>query len=110
MSDDRAAFLRAIADQPADRTARLVFADFLEETGDASGAVRAAFVRAQVEAETVHPNSNRAAELEARARELFAAHWLDWWADACAAVGLPPPYRGSGVRGWLTRRLGTATK
>jgi uncharacterized protein (TIGR02996 family) len=107
---ERVAFLRAIADQPADRTARLVFADFLEETGDAGEAVRAEFVRAQVEAETVHPNSNRRAELEARARELFSVHWLDWWAPVCDTVGLPPPDRGSGIRGWLTRRLGTATK
>ncbi|MBN9120505.1 MAG: TIGR02996 domain-containing protein, partial [Planctomycetes bacterium] len=56
---ERAAFLRAIADQPADRTARLVFADFLEEAGDPADAARAGFVRAQVEADTVHPNSNR---------------------------------------------------
>ena len=102
---ERAAFLRAIAEQPADRTARLVFADFLEETGSAPDAVRAAFVRSQVESETVHPNSNRAAELETRAEELFDAHWIDWWADACAVVGLPLPHRPSGVRGWLTRKL-----
>ena len=78
MTNDETAFRRAIAEQPADRTARLVFADFLEETGGTTGAARAEFIRAQVEAETVHPNSNRHAELEARARELFAAHWLDW--------------------------------
>lgn len=102
---DRESFLRAIADQPADRTARLVFADFLEETGGASGAVRAEFVRAQVEADTVHPNSNRHAELEARARELFADHWLDWWVEVCSTVGLPAPHRPTGVRGWLTRKL-----
>jgi uncharacterized protein (TIGR02996 family) len=104
--DDRAAFLRAITEQPADHTARLVFADFLDETGAAADAVWAEFIRTQVEAETVHPNSNRAAEVERRARELFAAHWLDWWAPVCAAVGLPAPYRpASGVRGWLARRL-----
>jgi uncharacterized protein (TIGR02996 family) len=102
--DDRAAFLRAIADQPADRTARLAFADFLEETGGVADVARAGFVRAQVEAETVHPNSNRAADLDARARALFAAHWIDWWRPVCAAVGLPEPYRpGSETRGWFAR-------
>jgi uncharacterized protein (TIGR02996 family) len=110
MTNDQRSFLRAIADQPADRTARLVFADFLEETGNATDATRAAFIRTQVETDTVHPNSNRHAELEARARELFTAHWLDWWAPACAAVGLPVPHRPSGVRGWLTRRLGSTVK
>jgi uncharacterized protein (TIGR02996 family) len=107
MTDDRAAFLRAIADQPGDRTARLVFADFLEETGAAADAVRAEFIRTQIEAETVHPNSNRAAELDGRARELFATHWLDWLEPICAA-GLPQPYRPvGGVRGWFARRVST---
>jgi uncharacterized protein (TIGR02996 family) len=101
---ERAAFLRAIAEQPADRTARLVFADFLTETADASDTARAEFIRAQVERDTVHPNSNRAAELESRAENLFGTHWLDWWAPVCSVVGLPPP-RSAGVRGWLTRQL-----
>jgi uncharacterized protein (TIGR02996 family) len=104
--DDRAALLRAITEQPADHTARLVFADFLDETGAAADAVRAEFIRTQVEAETLHPNSNRAPEVERRAHELFAAHWLDWWAPVCAAVGLPRPYRpAGGVRGWLARNV-----
>jgi uncharacterized protein (TIGR02996 family) len=105
MSGDRSAFIRAITDQPADRTARLVFADFLEETGSPADAVLGQFIRAQVEAEIVHPNSARAAELETLARELFSAHWLDWWGETCAAIGLPPPQRLTGVRGWLARRV-----
>lgn len=110
--DDKAAFLRAIAEQPADRTARLAFADFLEETGNAADATRAAFIRAQVESETVHPNSRRAEELFFRARELFAEHWLDWWEPVCTATELPPPHRpAAGVRGWLSRRIrGSGTK
>jgi uncharacterized protein (TIGR02996 family) len=43
---DHDALLRAICDCPDDDTPRLIYADFLEETGDAD---RAAFVRAQVE-------------------------------------------------------------
>ena len=34
MTDDHAAFRRAIADNPRDLLARLVYADYLEETGD----------------------------------------------------------------------------
>ena len=41
---DHAAFLRAIASDPADDTARLVYADFLEETGEPSQAARADFI------------------------------------------------------------------
>ena len=44
---DHDALLRAVCAHPDDDTPRLVFADYLEETGDAD---RAAFVRAQVEA------------------------------------------------------------
>jgi uncharacterized protein (TIGR02996 family) len=43
---DHDALLRAICEHPDDDTPRLIFADFLEENGDAD---RAAFVRAQVE-------------------------------------------------------------
>lgn len=43
---DHDALLRAICDCPDDDTPRLIYADFLEEAGDA---VRAAFIRAQVE-------------------------------------------------------------
>lgn len=45
MTTDEEAFLKAIADQPADDTARLVYADWLDEHGDPD---RAAFVRAAV--------------------------------------------------------------
>jgi uncharacterized protein (TIGR02996 family) len=44
--NDGAALLRAICAEPADDTARLVYADYLDEHGEA---VRAAFIRAQVE-------------------------------------------------------------
>jgi uncharacterized protein (TIGR02996 family) len=91
MSDD-AAFLRAIASDPADDTARLAYADFLEETGDEVHAARADFIRAQVEAHTRHPNDPRRAELETRAAVLFGGHWIQWWEPLCAILGLPPPH------------------
>jgi uncharacterized protein (TIGR02996 family) len=50
---ERTAFLRAILDQPADDTARLVFADWLDENGDATDRARARFIRHQI-AEAVH--------------------------------------------------------
>ena len=43
---ERAAFMRAIRERPADNTPRLVFADWLQENGDEP---RAEFIRAQVE-------------------------------------------------------------
>ncbi|HEY1379134.1 MAG TPA: TIGR02996 domain-containing protein [Gemmataceae bacterium] len=64
---DRAAFLAAIAARPDDDLPRLVFADWLDEHGEAD---RAAFVRLQCAGD---PDSlRRAAELETRHR----AAWL----------------------------------
>lgn len=46
---DRDLLLRAILDEPADDTARLVYADWLDELGGARSAARAEFIRVQVE-------------------------------------------------------------
>src|SRR5687767_10482221 len=43
--DEKTALLRAICEDPADDTVRLVYADFLEENGEAE---RAEFVRLQI--------------------------------------------------------------
>jgi uncharacterized protein (TIGR02996 family) len=90
-ASDHAAFQRAIAADPADLTCRLVYADLLEETGDPSHVARAAFVRAQVEADGLPPTDPHRAELLARAGRLFDTRWIEWWAPVCGAVGLPLP-------------------
>src|SRR5262245_60405111 len=101
MSDK--AFLRAIASDPADDTARLVFADFLEESDDPVQVARAEFIRTQVQFSTLHPNDPRRGELDARAAELFATHWVEWWTPVCDWVGLPRPYVPTGR---LRERIG----
>jgi uncharacterized protein (TIGR02996 family) len=90
------AFLRAIVTEPADDTARLVYADWLEETGEPVQVARAEFIRAQIQAHTLHPNDPRRAELQGRAAELFAANWVEWWLPVCAAIGLPLPHVSTG--------------
>lgn len=95
-ASDHAAFQRAVAADPADLTTRLVYADFLEETGDPAHAARAGFIRAQIEADGLPRNDPRRVELTARAERLFAAHWVEWWAPVCEAVGLPPPLPSDG--------------
>jgi uncharacterized protein (TIGR02996 family) len=101
------AFLQAIASEPADDTARLVYADFLEESGEAVHIARAEFIRTQIQASALHPNTLRRAELEHRATELFSAHWLDWLAPLCETVGLPLPHiPSSGFRARFNRFLG----
>jgi uncharacterized protein (TIGR02996 family) len=91
MTTDRAAFESAIAANPADLTARLVYADLLDETGDPADAARAEFVRAQIEADALPPEDDHRRALVGRSVELFTGYWIDWWGSVCATVGLPVP-------------------
>jgi uncharacterized protein (TIGR02996 family) len=70
---DRQAFLNAIIDRPDDDLLRLVFADYLEENGDAD---RAEFIRLQVEHAASQPDSDGWMVRESRLRELLRIH--DW--------------------------------
>ncbi|MBY0461450.1 MAG: TIGR02996 domain-containing protein, partial [Gemmataceae bacterium] len=57
---DRAALLKAILDDPDDDTARLVFADWLDEHGEGR---RAAYIRAQVAWAAAQRNDAPAADV-----------------------------------------------
>jgi uncharacterized protein (TIGR02996 family) len=77
-----AALLRTIRDTPDDDTARLVYADFVEEEGDAA---RGEFIRVQVALARLPDDDPRRAALEDREHELLAENedrWLDLPADA----------------------------
>ena len=89
MADTLEALNRAVIAAPEDRTVRLVYADALDEAGDAA---RAEFVRAQVQLETLPESDFRHVTLPDRVRDLFDAHWLDWWQPVCAPAGLPEPH------------------
>src|SRR5262249_15161014 len=81
-------FLSAITADPADLTVRLVYADWLEDRGDP----RAEFIRVQIEADGLPPSDPRRRAMEARAAELFAGSWGDWWRPVCETVGRPVPH------------------
>jgi uncharacterized protein (TIGR02996 family) len=86
------AFLRAIVARPDDDTPRLVYADWLEEHGDAD---RAEFIRGQCELERLKAEGRRNLALGRRVRELLAAH-ADRWTE---------PLRAAKLRGdWHFRR------
>src|SRR5262245_26850393 len=77
-------FFHALQQDPDDDNLRLVYADFLEESGDAASAARAEFVRVQVELAALPPLSRLAAGLTARQDELLGEWergWLGGWAD-----------------------------
>ncbi|HEY7314123.1 MAG TPA: TIGR02996 domain-containing protein [Gemmataceae bacterium] len=69
------AFLRAIIEYPDDDASRLIYADWLEENGDAG---RAEFIRMQVELARLAQDSPRRRALARRARELLEQHQDRW--------------------------------
>jgi uncharacterized protein (TIGR02996 family) len=68
-------FLAAIIDRPDDDLPRLVFADYLDETGDEA---RAEFIRVQCELARLPADHPARPALTAREKGLLAAHKLDW--------------------------------
>jgi uncharacterized protein (TIGR02996 family) len=78
MTDDP--FLQAVLDDPDDDRVRLVYADRLEERGEAA---RAELIRVQCRLEKLSPRADRALELARLANDLLADHeeeWLGEWA------------------------------
>jgi uncharacterized protein (TIGR02996 family) len=72
-------FLSEIAASPEEEGLRLIYADWLEEQGDARSAARAEFLRLEV-ALSHAPDEGRRAEITDRLRELRAGIEVDWLA------------------------------
>jgi uncharacterized protein (TIGR02996 family) len=75
------AFLQAILENPADDTARLIYADWLEDRGNHRGE----FIRVQCELAQLRPaggpvsaDDSRGVKLENRERELLGQHADEW--------------------------------
>src|SRR5260370_29053710 len=83
---DSAPLLQAILDAPDDDGLRLIYADWLEEHGDAA---RAEFIRVQVERANSLAMAGQQCDLQARGQALLAEHesawvgrlagWVDGW-------------------------------
>jgi len=81
---DRESFIRAICADPADRTLRLVYADWLEERGDPRGE----FIRVQIRLSAGCPTCDGSGRsvmspcpcslLRTRERALFCGHLSEW--------------------------------
>jgi uncharacterized protein (TIGR02996 family) len=85
-ADERAAFLRAVLDDPDDDAPRLVFADWLDEQGRDD---EAEFVRVQCELEPLREDfvSERAEALRRREHDLGTHFWQRWRDEARAIFG-----------------------
>jgi uncharacterized protein (TIGR02996 family) len=89
------AFLQAIREAPDDDAPRLIYADWLEEHGDAD---RAAFIRVQCSWADPQTEEPQAEALLARAEALLRQHWEDWVGPLRALVGPHASRRGEA---WL---------
>jgi uncharacterized protein (TIGR02996 family) len=78
LTSDRDALFAAVRAAPDDDLPRLVFADWLDETGHPANAARAAYIRLQVDAEGHPPGSSDRLELTRRAEELRPSFKDEW--------------------------------
>jgi uncharacterized protein (TIGR02996 family) len=72
---DGEALQRAVVADPDDDTPRLIYADWLEENGQAE---RAAFIRAHIEASRAEPFSEQARQAQVRAGQLLDKNRQAW--------------------------------
>jgi uncharacterized protein (TIGR02996 family) len=86
-----AALLAAIVANPDEDAARLVYADFLQESGTESTTARAEFIRAQVALARPPQKGERAKRraLLAPAKRLQKQHGAEWAAPVFDAAGIP---------------------
>ena len=75
---DHDALLAAVLAEPENDLPRLVFADWLEETGHPAHAARARYIRLQVEAERHPEGSSQRLELTRQAEELRPSFRDEW--------------------------------
>ncbi len=78
IQDDERPFLLAIRAKVGDDTPRLIYADFLEETGQADLVARAEFIRLQCQRSRLPPDDPQTLELLRREQIAFQ-RWSDHW-------------------------------
>jgi uncharacterized protein (TIGR02996 family) len=91
-------FIRVISAEPDDDGPRLLYADFLEEKGDAASLARAEFIRVQCALASANCDAAAAGPLHQREMAILNQHWRAWLRPACQALGELLP-QGTGNRG-----------
>jgi uncharacterized protein (TIGR02996 family) len=83
--ETQSAFLRSILEQPEDDSPRLIYADWLDEEGDAD---RAEFIRAQIRLHTLSVDDPAHAKLVERVQSLQQEHGMEWIRQLPAIPGI----------------------
>jgi uncharacterized protein (TIGR02996 family) len=89
------AFIQAIREAPSDDAPRLIYADWLEEHGQAD---RAEFIRVQCQFARLTEDKPERSALCLRAEELLRRHWDEWVGPLRAIVG---PWRDRYGERWM---------
>ena len=76
--DPHLPFLKAIVADRHDDLPRLVYADFLEETGEPQHLARAHFIRTQINLESADPKSGLYADMKALEARILDYYLEDW--------------------------------
>jgi uncharacterized protein (TIGR02996 family) len=84
----RDAFLADICARPDDDAPRLIFADWLDEHGDAADRARAELIRVQCRLAALPDEHRERPPLEERSRELLALHEAGWRAQLPSLPGV----------------------
>src|SRR5437762_1706115 len=74
------AFLQEIVEDPDDDAVRLIYADWLEDHGNAP---RAEFIRTQIELAGMKEDDPRREDFAAREADLLAEHEAEWVGPLC---------------------------
>jgi uncharacterized protein (TIGR02996 family) len=85
MSDEKA-LLGAIWEHPLEDTPRLIYADWLQETGEAANVARAEFIRLQCEQARLDWLDPRRTQAEAQASPLFIRYRKEWTPNAPGCI------------------------
>jgi uncharacterized protein (TIGR02996 family) len=107
VQSERTALLQSIIANPDDDTARLVYADWLEENGEESDVARAHYIRTALEKHQLHIRDPRRQELLDRMRALLKAHKSRWFPDS--PLIRKSQWRGR-HRGFIRHIRGTAAE
>src|SRR5579871_6871188 len=78
ISPDVRSFFRAIKENPDDDTPRLIFADWLQERGDAASAARGEYLRLSVMRHRLPPDDPDYELIKRREAEIFTEHRWQW--------------------------------
>lgn len=100
MDDLEKSFLDALRAAPADDATRSVYADWLEEHGDAS---RADYIRLELRIAALAPDSAMAGELQRRVdrlKRVLASEWVAVVSRPKPPPPAPPPTPGPRIRTW----------